>query len=166
MRPVIQLHLQITHISYEATRYLYADMPEDQKRKTEFIAIGPPIQRSMLDGIFNIVYLLTDLQTKIIKYYKAAYREVSERYDRYEGKYGSLPHWKEWLDRFRKFKERLVADIKKLDPSFAGDGAEKEKWPIPSVMCSDKSLPKNIQDFFTYLTNWFYRSYSQENHLT
>ena len=46
--------------SYNAVLYFAGDIPEDPRRKPNFVIAVPPINRQLLDLLFTIVYLLDD----------------------------------------------------------------------------------------------------------
>lgn len=158
---IIRLHLEISYSAYQATRYLYADVPEDPKRKPEFLTVGPPIQRSMLDGLFNIVYLGLDLEKATHDYYRGAWKETLQYYRRHKERYGQKPEWQEWLESL----EKLVAELARNEKLSDADYNTVDRWPTPGEMCK-RTLPKETKDFFLHLQEWFYRSYSQEDHLS
>ena len=158
---IIRLHLEISYSAYQATRYLYAEMPEDPKRKPEFLTVGPPIQRSMLDGLFNIVYLGLDLEKATHEYYRGVWKETLQYYRRYKKKYGQKPDWQDCLEGL----EKLVAELARSEKLNEADYGTVNRWPTPGDMCR-RTLPKGTKDFFLHLQEWFYRSYSQEDHLS
>ena len=158
---IIRLHLEICYSAYQATRYLYADVPEDPKRKPQFLVVGPPIQRSMLDGLFNIVYLGLDLKKATREYYRGAWKETLQYYRRHKEKYGHNPEWRDWLESL----QQLVAELARSEKLSEADYDTVDRWPTPGEMCK-RILPKETKTFFLHLQEWFYRSYSQEDHLS
>ncbi len=159
---LVQLHLQLTHTSYQATRFICAEQPEDPKRKIEYISAVPPIARSMLDGVFNIIFVSTDPEKKTRHYYRAGWRETAEHYQQYQEQYAALPEWKEWLESLKKLADALAKD----EGLSTENPKEVAYWPIPSQMIKEPGLPTPIKDFLIYLDDWFYGAYSQESHLS
>ncbi len=159
---IIRLHLQLAYMTYEATRYLCADSPEDASRIIQFIAVVPPMARSVLDGLFNTIYLSTDPAEKTRRYYRAAWKETRRDYELYKQRYKASRLWRDWLKSFRRL-ERLLAKEEGLSKK---DYKAVDWWPIPSQMLKDKRLPVDIRHFFLYLTDWYYCAYSSEAHLS
>ncbi len=159
---VVQLHLQVTYTAYQAIRYLCVDTPTSKERKAEFLSACQPIQRSMLDAVFDIIYLGLDLHDRTRAYYKAGWKESFDYYRKHQQKYGALPEWQGWLEELRLLTEGLA----KSEHLTEADHDSIDWWPTPLQMIGDSSLPRDVTDFLSHLRDWFYKSYSQADHLS
>jgi len=79
-------------------RWISADKPRDPKRKLEYALSVPPLNRTILDGVFTVIFLLEDLPTRCEWYHKSGWGESKLALDRYTHEYGNLPEWRLWLD--------------------------------------------------------------------
>ncbi|MDP3723812.1 MAG: hypothetical protein Q8R91_10015 [Candidatus Omnitrophota bacterium] len=161
---VIELHIKLAHSSYLGILHLCRNSLDAQRRRVELASVASPIARSMLDGLFNVIYLGADPKRTIRDYRRAGWRELVEPHLRNQEKYGSLPEWNDWFAESRK----LANSIGETEGLSDEDLKSVRVWPIPSRMAADSKneLPKEIREFLQYLNDWFYRAYSQEAHLT
>jgi hypothetical protein len=161
---IVRIHLGVAYAGYQSTKYLCAESPADPLRVPEFLTVAPSIQRSMLDAIFNLIYFSTDFEERISEYFKATWREAHERHLRYDAAYGKFPEWTEYLDNTKKYASMIEGEEK-----ITQEQVENPKlvpyWPIPSQMIK-KLDAGEIKEYFEYLDAWFYKSYSQQDHLS
>jgi len=163
--------LKVAINTYQSVLFLAADLPKESAPPLEFALSIPPLTRSLLDQLFTVIFLSEDLPTRVQWYYKAGWRESKEAYDKFKSKYGDNPEWAKWLSSYGNFQESIRVDWGITDEEVASLKEKKEKkkkikfWPIPTKMKQWDLLPEN-RDFFEYLEAWFYRTLSQEVHLS
>lgn len=151
--------------TFETIKYFCADKREDPFRKISFVSSSPPLLRSMVDGIYTVVFLGEDLEKRVPWYYQAGWREIAERHATYEVRYGADEAWKEWLENQREFLQatRVEWGVTEHD---AGNLKSIGRWPTPGQMTRVKEISPESKKFFEYLEAWFYRELSQQTHLT
>ncbi len=147
--------------TYQSVRFLAADSPKNSAPPLEFALSIPPLTRSLLDQLFAVVFLTEDLTTRTLWYYKAGWREAKEAYDRYKAKYGEDQKWAHWLTLNGEFLESIRTEWG-VSNEEAADLNRIKYWPIPSQM---KAQAKD-REFLTYLDDWFYKTLSQDAHLS
>ena len=151
--------------THKTIRYISVDKNPPPFQKIEYSLSSIPLNRLILEIIFSVIYISSDLENKIDKYYKSGWRELKERYDIYYKEYANDPNWKEWLTGKREFIEKFKKDLGIKDEETANLKLIKY-WPIPGQMTRDDSLNENLKGIIKYLTDWFYKEYSQATHLT
>lgn len=83
--------------------YLCGDFPPDPRRKPEFCVSLAPVNRSLLDSLFTIIFILEDAPNRCEWFYEASWRETRLEQDRLVAEYGQLPEWKTWLTDLTAF---------------------------------------------------------------
>jgi len=147
--------------TYQSVRFLVADSPKEREAPLEFALSIPPLTRSILEQLLAVTFLAEDLATRTQWYYKAGWREAKEAYERYRAKYGENREWANWLELNGKFLENIRTTWGVSDEE-AADLRRIRYWPIPSKM---KDQAKD-RAFLEYLDAWFYRTLSQDAHLS
>jgi|SRR3990172_1281659 len=147
--------------TYQSIRFLAADSPKDSAPPLEFALSIPPLTRSLLDQLFAVVFLTEDPTTRTSWYYKGGWREAKEGYEGYKAKYGADPKWARWLTLNGKFLEGIRTEWGVSDEE-AADLKRIKYWPIPSQM---RARTKD-REFLDYLDDWFYKTLSQDAHLS
>jgi hypothetical protein len=166
-RELFLITTKISEVTYRSVRWICADKPRDPFRRVEYSISVPPLNRTILDSIFTVVFLLEDLMNRCDWYFKAGWRDEKLEYPRHLSEYGSLTEWQYWLTRFAAhcdagivelgISAREVAEPKLIDP-----------WPNPGRMVrygiNGATLPPSRQ-YLQYLNDWFYRDLSTQSHL-
>ena len=147
--------------TYHSVRYLCADRPPDASRRPEFAISVPPLARTLVDTLFNIVFLFANPGAHIRWYWRSSWREYREDLDRYKESYGSDPRWSEWIanleQTIEEFREPwfVEAEVGTNDVSY---------WPHPGQMLKASGLSRERQQFLRYLNDWFYKDLSRSSH--
>ncbi len=147
--------------TYQSILFLAGGFPKESAPPLEFALSIPPLTRSLLDQLFSVIFLSEDLSVRTQWFYKSGWRESKETYDRYKSKYGETPAWADWLETYGKFLEMTRVDWG-LSEQETADLTKIKYWPIPSQMKGQAKDPA----FLEYLEAWFYRTLSQEAHLS
>lgn len=148
--------------SYEAVLYFAGDVPEDPRRKANFVIAVPPINRQLLDLLFTIVYLLDDFSPRVRHYMRAGWRELSEEQHQMRTTFSKNPDYRAHI---RNIDEML----KDLGKSLELTEAEKKNpssmpyWPNPDKL---QGLQSESRSFLRHLNKWFYHDTSAQSHLT
>lgn len=170
-RTILQQSVSVVFDTYNTILFICADDREHVPRKLEFSLATTPLARTILDCLFNVIYLLDDPPSRADDYYKAGWREFAEEYMRFSRAYESDPAWTEWLAQHRTFIEKGIATgiVTELEAkaTLSGDAPNRPKrWPTPSRMRDDRALSDERKTFLEYLEDWFYREMSQDSHLS
>ncbi len=163
--PLFLLLSKLALTTYQTITFFCAETPEDPARNIEFVSSAPPLLRSLVDEVFSVVFLCTDLRRNVQWYYRSGWREKAEWGQRLRRQYGTNPEWKDWLDQYDELLEQGrelygVTTLEKADLSMI------KRWPTPGQMLKVKELPADTKALLVYLNDWFYRTLSQQTHLT
>jgi hypothetical protein len=95
--------LRVARYTFRALRYLCADQKRDEYGwKWEHLILLPAANRTMLDVLFNVIFILEDAEARLAWYHKSGWREQKMEYDRLNAEYGTEPEWVEWLSGFSR----------------------------------------------------------------
>lgn len=162
---VLLLLAKLAATTFDTIRYFCAERPEDPARRISFASSAPPLLRSLLDGIYTVVFIGEDVDERIRWYYRAGWREMREEHERHHTRYGGQADWDPWLRRNAEFLEATRDDW-----GVSLDEAENlraiSRWPTPPQMIRSGLLQPATREFFEYMEDWFYREFSQEDHLS
>jgi len=115
-----------------------------------------------VDVVYAVLFLFGDLPARTTAFYKSGWRELLEETDRQSSRYGSDPTW----DHFFVGRDLLLkkgAATFGLTPAEQADPKSVPYWPTPARMLAETS-DLGRRDFMQYLTDWYYRSFSQDAH--
>jgi hypothetical protein len=167
-RELFLLTVRIADVTSRSIRWLSAEKPPNPARIPEYCLSVPPLNRTILDNLFTVMFVLEDLPGRCRWYHKAAWREERLELDRYIAEYGHLPEWQEWLG---KLKAHSDFGVRFLGIS-AGEVAQPStmrSWPNAGAMSGYELSPKvsapPSRVFMKYLDDWFYKDLSQQAHL-
>lgn len=164
--PVVVIGL--THLAidtHRAIRYISAPTPPDPDRRPELAVVVPALSRTILEGLFSLVFLLDSLEARTRQYYRGGWRELQDGHTRLKTAYGHLDDWMDWLARQKEMLDQLVSDAP-ITPAELSKPSSVDRWPTPGSMLRDPKLGKPAKEFLAYLYDWFYRDLSQAAHLT
>lgn len=149
--------------TYRSVCYLCADVPPDPDRRPEYAVSVPPLARTLVDTLFNIVFLFQNPAEHIRWYWRSTWRECCEDVRRWKLSYGDDPHWTSWIASF----EAMVDDYRKdwFVPPSEGSG-DIEYWPHPGQMLKRSELSSERREYLAYLNDWFYKDLSRSSHLS
>jgi hypothetical protein len=124
-----------------------------------------------LDSLFNVVFMLEDLETRSGWYHKSGWREQKLEYERMLSEYGdsSDPEWARWLREFEQFVILGKGLFQITDTELANPVKEIKTWPNPGQMPDYGINPANRppdRQFLHYLGDWFYRDHSAQAHMS
>src|SRR5437660_250343 len=75
-RELFLLTLRTANATYRSIRWLCAEKPPDPQRRLDYCVSVPPLNRTILDHLFTLVFILEDLPTRCCWYFKADWRET------------------------------------------------------------------------------------------
>lgn len=165
LQPFLLVAMNAARNTYEAIRYLAADLPKDPSRKVEFGLAIAPLARSLADLLFTLVFMREDLPSHVPRYHRGGWRELKEDFDRHRSEYGSLPEWQSWLKGYETALEqsRLTYGISKAE---SDNPRVLPYWPTPGQMLKHGELSDESNRFLQYLNDWVYRGLSAATHMS
>lgn len=167
-RELFLLTLRTADVTCRSIRWLCADKPPDPNRIPEYCLSLPPLNRTILDNLLTVIFLLEDLPARCVWYHKAAWRDSRLELDRFRAEYGHLPEWRDWLGRLTEWTNFGIT-LFGVSPEEVAAPSRMDRWPNPGAMVKyrlkpDAPLPPT-RAFMKYLNDWFYAELSQQAHL-
>jgi len=163
------LSMKLARHTYRTVFYLCADQRlTEHDWKWEYTLCLPALNRNLLDSLFNIVFMLEDLELRSGWYHQSGWREARLEYERYQGQYGGDPAWSLWFDGVNSLLAQGVQHFGITSSELTGP-AQKADWPNPGRMPNYGVDPTNRppdREYLAYLNDWFYREMSAESHLS
>lgn len=162
-------HFRISLTAYETLLYFSAERPLNAPfRKPEFVVSAPPLVRSMLDALANVLFLFEDVMKRTEEFARRGWKEEFEHENRLRARYLNDPAWKDYLEEIAKRGEAVRESL-----GITEDDAKKlRRWPTLGVMISsnpkerDRILQDARREYLTFLNDWFYKDFSAETHLS
>ena len=153
--------LKTARWTYVATCYLLADKPEDTHRHLEFAIAAPPLNRTVLDLVFNVVFIFDDFHEHLCWYLESGLNEAEKVIARFRNTYAGNPAWDPWLAEFAT-SNAPFADTR--DRVCSAKQPPKRPFPHPGGILKQKFKSPDALKFLNYLNDWFYRDLSSSSH--
>src|SRR5436309_10006130 len=100
-RAFLTVNVQLARYTFRTICYVCADKRlKEHDWKWEYTLILPPLNRTILDSVFSVVFMLEDVGARSRWYHESGFREAREELDRYRKQYGGTPEWEPWLRRY------------------------------------------------------------------
>ncbi len=164
--PILLLMTKVAETTFSTIRYFCADEPEDPARRISFASSAPPLLRALLDEIFTVIFVGEDVAGRVLWYNKAGWREMREEHDRHLQRYkGKSPEWDAWLAEYGEKLDKNQSHFG-ITAQEAAQPQTIQWWPTPAQMLGLKVLGPENQRFLEYMRDWFYREFSQADHLS
>jgi hypothetical protein len=168
-QPLFLVAVRVATVTYRTIRHICANLPKDHASPVEYSISVPPLNRSVLDIILTLMFILEDPDQRCGWYFKAGWRESRLNYEKHLTNYGDSPDWQPWLT--------VVLDHLHKGKAFFGITPDQEanpstipSWPNPGAMKSygvrkDDATPAG-RNFMKYLDDWYYKELSVQSHLS
>lgn len=134
-REIVLLNVATTDVTSRSILFLCAEKPPDSNRLLEYSLSAPPLNRTILDNLFSLIFLLEDLPVRCLWYHKSAWREQRLELDRCVAEYGSAPNWQEWLKDLRAFCDFGVR-LFQISPQEIANPKQIPSWPNAGAMAT------------------------------
>lgn len=167
---ILRMFALLNENTYRTILYLCSDNTEDRQGKFEFSLSTPALARTILDTIFNTVFIFQDLKLRSKMFRKAAFFKVQHLVEKWEGKYSHDPEWKDDLKGMREYVLRMKNECQITSEDEKEPG--KVTFPYPGQMLKHKEdhkkfpLSKKRREFLGVLDELFYKSFSEDSHMT
>lgn len=163
-RALLLTTIKVATVTYDSVRYLVRDYPRDWTPRPELAISIPPLSRSLLDQLFGVIFLAEDLPGRTRLFYRGGWRESKETLERYRERYGDQPAWEQWLVQYEGFLGTVREDWG-VRQEEAAHPNQIDWWPTPGQM-RQHDLQPATRTFLEYLDAWFYKTLSQDAHLS
>ena len=154
---------RFTIVSYKSICLIVSDSDDGSKREKKFVLVLPPVNRQLMDMLFNIIYITDDFPSRSLEYELYGYRQAREQYDRVYERFGAdpSPHWQQYFENQRGFLETMekylsITAEQKANPKII------HYWVGPARLIRRKT---KSQPFLKFLDTWFYSETSAQAHL-
>jgi hypothetical protein len=163
---LLNLMFRFAWNSYEAVLYLTGDIPEDPRRKPNYVIVVPNINRQLLDLLFTLTYMVEDLRARSLDYQRAGYRDLREEITTFKDHFGDDPEWKLYFDKTASMLVEMEK-MYKITPAEKANLALIDFWPTPfKLLKRAKTQTMSCASFLVYLEKWLYKETSAQSHLT
>lgn len=159
---LLNLFVRCAMNSYEAVLYFGGDLPDDPRRKKNFVIAIPPVNRQLLDLLFTVVHLLDDFDTRVRHYMRAGWREVYEEQHKLRTTFSHDPDYRAHIRNLGTLLESLGTSLL-LSEEDRRNPDSLPYWPHPDDLAD---LPGASRPFLRHLNKWFYHDTSAQSHLT
>lgn len=161
--------VRISSITAKAMHYLCFDKPEDPFRKKEFSVALPPLTRTLVDTLFNVVYVFDSVEDRLRWYLAAGWSGEIRELDRQTERYKGNPKWDEYLERRREVLEQYAQELQ-LTETEKKELKKKRRWPTPGRMLNktdekDKIRNEKRREFLSHIHYWHYSPLSWDSHV-
>jgi hypothetical protein len=157
--------LRSSQNTWSTAAYICADVPNDPARKPEFALSLSPLARTVLEALCTTIFVFSDLEKRVAWFYRAGWREVREERDRLRDRYGNDA---DWLQYITSLDQLLIDSTGKwgVSASEVSDPSSIKRFPIPGRMVKDRTLTLDRRQQLQYLLDWYYKTMSQDAHLS
>jgi hypothetical protein len=129
--------VKLSSVAWESIRHLCGS-PMRGVVRPEFSTSVPPLARTLLDTLFNTVYLFDNTGPNMRWYFAAGWRNLQARRDRLRSKHGSDPIYMDWLNEMDTVVDELKQDAQ-ITPAEETAPESIDYWPIPGRMINKKN---------------------------
>jgi len=170
--PTLLTHtIRVAAATWDAIEVLVLTKRHGELLPSRLAVAVPPLERTLLDSLMAIVFILEDPADRTDWYYRSGWREMSQAHAFFVQEIGSRPEWAPFLAEHRAWIDSHnaeygitadeLADPKKATMRWQQQG---HFWPNPGKM---KKLARgSTADFLSLLNAWFYGQLSGDSHLS
>jgi hypothetical protein len=162
------VHIRVARLTYLSALYLGGDKPPDPFRLPEFCSTLPVLNRSLLDSLLTIMFILEDVPQRIAWFYEADWRELRLELDRFNPEYSLLPEFQKFLTDLTEHCNAGIA-LLGLTPQQAAQPRKLRSWPNPGTFPNHGISPKiplpANRTFMKFMNDYYYIDLSQQAHL-
>ena len=149
---------------FRTISFICADVDDGCPRKLILVLSVPPLNRSILEIIVSVLYLLEDLRNHTDEFYRAGWRTEQEKLVQTQRDYGGITKWDEFIDKKTAYLPKMekasnITPEEKQNPSLV------RYWRVSKLIDRLKKANAEVAPFLVYLDDWWYRELSEESHL-
>lgn len=160
--------LRLAINTYKTIIYICADNPVDHRRDKMFCLSVPPLNRTILENLMTVVFVIEDIQKRTQWFYKSSYREWKETLEKYKRDYGQAPEWESFIDTMENYVINQLPGIGLSQKEIDDTKKQIKYWPNPGKMAKNSESENSGNQtavFLSYLNDWFYKALSGQSHL-
>jgi hypothetical protein len=148
--------------SYETVTHIAGDIPEDPRRKPNFVLVVPNINRQLMDILFSLTYMMDDFRKRSLDYQRSGWREFYEEIQHFKTHFASNSDWKRF---FRTGQDTLnqMAERFKITPDEKKKPSLIPYWKTPFQLSEEQTA---CRKFLKYLEIWLYKDTSAQSHMS
>lgn len=173
-REVILLYYRTAKTLYMTTIFICSDLDDDSDRNLYYSLSTPQLNRTLLEILFSIIYLLADFPTHNKMFFKALLREKKDSLEAFKHNYSGKPEWDNYLANQYSELPKFESEFKKhfslnddeeikLDKDIAQNS---ERFPKPgNVIKRLKKSNNGVVPFLQFINDLLYRELSSKTHL-
>jgi len=160
---VLRMIVRLNENSYRTILYLCAD-DIDERGDLEFVLSVPALARTILDSVFNVVFLLQDLEPRTKMYMRAGWATIQEEIRKWKDNRGGDPVTDPELLQLQNYYDTMKTDYL-ITPAEEADPNLIPRFPHPGGMLRRTDIDADRLDFLKLLNNLFYGSFSEDAHM-
>ncbi len=173
---LISNYMEITKNTYESV-LLFTTMASKRQKRVEYYFTIPPLTRTFVDMLCNIIFIFENCPERIDMHNKAFYRSFKEEVDFYINEFGQDSTWIDYINENKSILSEIsTGTILHNGKKTKLKGIplhEIKYWPIPSKMVPfDKKTKKysyvlsdDRRRIINVLKDWFYGGLSEQSHV-
>jgi hypothetical protein len=159
------VRLAITN--YKAIGFICSDVNDGAVRDPLLVLASPSMNRTILEIIVSVLYLLEDLSEHTDEFFRAAWRDEREMLSKYQERYGGRPRWDQFIAVRTEGVNKLEVNLGITDEEKANPNTIRF-WPKPNKVLKrlrDEHPNSNARAYIQFLNDWLYRELSTQSHL-
>ena len=159
---LLNLFIRFARNSYDASRYVAGNVPEDDRRRPNYVMVVPAINRQLLDLLFSLVYMLDDPSPRSLQYQRAGWRELEQEYRMFKTQFSKDAEWRQHFKNVKGVLDNMIllygiTENEQKDPTLI------PFWKHPFELKDEKTKSR---DYLRYLEKWLYGDTSAQAHLS
>jgi hypothetical protein len=147
--------------------FLCADVKDGATRDPLFALSTPPLDRTILEIIVSVLYLLEDLPRHTELFFRAGWRDEEEMLIKYRERYSGRARWDAYIAHRSEMQTKIEANLR-ITPEEKNDLNKILWWPKMArvIRRLQKEYPQSTAiPFIQFLDDWLYRELSTQSHL-
>lgn len=162
-------YVQISFNTFETIIFVCSDVDDGSNRQELFSVAVSPLTRSLLESLFSIVYLLDDLNEKVVEFDKALFKEQTKFLKWAKSQYANIPNWERYFEekskRLETFAQFLIDRGELKEGEMENLDTIRDFPRVSKVKKRLKSKESPVVPFLEYLDDLHYRELSFHSHL-
>jgi hypothetical protein len=159
--------VRLATTTYKAMGFLCADVKDGAERDPLFALATPPLNRTILEIIISMLYLLEDLPRHTELFYRAGWRDEEEMLIKYRERYSGRLLWDQYIAHRTEMQTKIETNLG-ITPEEKNDLNKILRWPKPAKVIRrlQNDYPQSDAiPFIQFLDDWLYRELSTQSHL-
>ncbi len=164
---VLLQFVRLAITNYKTIAFICSDISDGANRDPLLALSTPPLNRTNLEIIGSVLYLLEDLPRHSDLFYRAAWRDEDEMLAKYRDRYSGRPRWDAYIDIRSKGQAKLEAALG-ITEAEKRDLNQILYWPKLGKILKRlrKEHPNSTAiPYLQFLDDWLYRELSTLSHV-